>query len=88
MSIYIVGAGGYIGSEIYKKLKTDNSIIGLRSKKSDSITLLLDLENPQNFDYSQISSNDFIIFLSAISSPEFCSKNFYEAFNINVLGTI
>lgn len=84
-----MGCSGYIGSrlcfdfngaaqieEVVKIGITDNADI-----------LHLDLSEPERFHYDILAGLDYILFLSAVSSPDRCYKNHNESWKINVTGT-
>lgn len=79
----IVGGSGFIASHL---LEREDYICTSRSKEEG--TILLDLCNPANFDYSVITEDTIVLMLAAISSPDECANNYKEAFDINVKGTI
>ncbi len=86
--VCIIGATGYLGKYIYNKFDSEFSVFGTTSKPAlGSELLLLDLEKPQDFNYNQVGSKDYIVFCSAISSPDICKKNFKYAHSVNVAGT-
>jgi dTDP-4-dehydrorhamnose reductase len=84
--IIVVGAGGYIGAEIYNSAQRKYHVLGTTSSGSDLMhKFRLDL--PEEFDYSDISPNDVVLFSAAISAPDICSNEFSKAWTANVTGT-
>ncbi|MCK5504875.1 MAG: SDR family oxidoreductase [Thermodesulfovibrionia bacterium] len=84
--VYVLGWSGYIGSALVKRiLQLDFSpcLVG-RKQESD---VIFNLEEPDFSFLSKILTGDKFVFLSAISSPEVCAKNFEKAFKINVSNT-
>ncbi|OON35656.1 NAD-dependent dehydratase [Izhakiella australiensis] len=84
--VFILGATGYIGSHLAAFLRDDFEVVTLGRKNSD---VIFDLES-NNFDelVDKINANDTLVFLSAISAPDLCEKNYEYAFDINVRKTI
>lgn len=84
--IYVFGGSGYIGSAILKELKKlELSAYSVGRSPSDNINL--DLNNLDLSSLKNIKKGDICIFLSAISSPEYCNKNYENAFKVNVKST-
>ena len=83
--VFIIGASGYIGNALTQKCV--NFDLQLTSSRSLAGHHLLDLKKAENFNYKQVKSGDFIIFASAISSPEVCNNEYSYARQINVSGT-
>ena len=81
----VVGKSGYIATSFLKK-----NLVGVCCTTSNSENkhdLYLDLRRASEFDYRLIDENTIVIFLAAISSPDYCLENFNDAFNVNVKGT-
>ena len=79
---FVIGATGYIGKNLFSKLKKINQTIGTSTKNNDNF-INLNLREPSKFNYDLIASEDNIFFASAISSPD----NMSDAREINVIGT-
>ena len=79
---FVIGATGYIGNRIFKKLKKISVTIGTSTKNLDSF-INFNLSDPSSFNYDLIKPLDSIFFVSAISSPD----NMEQAKEINVVGT-
>lgn len=84
--IFIIGANGFIGSELAQKLSGEYAIKRVSPDNKDG-DLRLNLEKSEEFDFSQIGKNDIIIHLAAISSPDICAKEYGHTYKINVTGT-
>lgn len=84
--IAIVGSSGYIGSKLLEvtQLKFENVV---EINRNGNFNYTLDLEAPEKFNYDILNVCDYVIFTSAISSPDFCAKEYKQAYNINVEGT-
>lgn len=84
--LIIFGGSGYIGSHLIERLKKSNRkfLTAGRSLEND---LFLDLRDPDPDALAVLSTGDTVIFLAAISSPEFCSKFYDDAYRINVTNT-
>lgn len=97
MDNFIVGKNSFIGQELVNSLNEKNNQWGAdwkftTSKLDQSLAeknqvYYLDLENPENFDYSIFSNKSNIILLAGISSPDFCEQNKELAHKINFQGT-
>jgi dTDP-4-dehydrorhamnose reductase len=79
---FVIGATGYIGNRIFKKLKKTSVTIGTSTKNLDGF-VNFNLSDPSSFNYGLINPLDSIFFVSAISSPD----NMEQAREINVVGT-
>lgn len=89
MTTALVGSGGYIAQYILAALlknKEVSRIIKIDQKNSGD-TYLLDLNNPEQFDYSILDKVDYLIFTAAVSSPDQCAEHYEKCWKINVMGT-
>ena len=86
MNILVVGATGYIGSELCSRAMSDVQVIGT-SSSGESDLLYLDLSSPEQFDFTVLSKGDAVLFTAAISSPDICSNEHDRAWSVNVIGT-
>jgi dTDP-4-dehydrorhamnose reductase len=84
--LIIIGSNGFLGTRLTRFLtqKFENVIPISRDVKN----LNFDLNNLCSFDFNIFNENDFVIFLAAISSPDFCSNNFQSSYKTNVVNTI
>ncbi len=85
--IYISGYSGMIGKHIISDLAKQNlsyKTIG----KSIGYDIYLDLNDPNKFNFDELKSNDTVIFLASISSPDECIKNPKFTYKVNVQNTI
>lgn len=86
--IYIIGATGYLGKYLFTKFIDLFDVTGTTSNVNQIKHLTyFDLSNPSNFDYSKVNTEDYVVFCSAISSPDICKNDFEFAHSINVVGT-
>jgi dTDP-4-dehydrorhamnose reductase len=85
---FVVGASGYIGSQLLDKSSNFFSSFGTTSSLNSMGLLHLKLNNPLDFDYEIISSDDTIFLTAAISSPDTCEHKSEYAWSVNVSGTI
>ncbi len=85
--IHILGSNGYLGKNISTILSKNNIDFIKYSSKADSTSKPFDLSliNPGFLSY--IQKDDIVFFLSAISSPDVCEKNFEYAKKINYNST-
>ncbi|RJO60643.1 NAD-dependent epimerase/dehydratase family protein [candidate division WS5 bacterium] len=86
--IIVIGKNGYIAQRVAdSKLGIDYKLI-YTSTRPGPQDLLLNLENPETFNYEEIGGNDLIVLLAAISSPDACKNEYELTYKINVAGTI
>lgn len=88
MKVAVVGSSGYIAGFLISRLQQEDSVgtilkIG-QTTESDE---MLDLLQPEKFNYSTLCDIDFIIFTAAISGPDKCALEFDYCWKINVEGT-
>ena len=84
--IFLFGASGYIGSKVNKKL----SSFGLKIKsvgRAATCDFVVVLTNDDLSWLSSVKSDDKVIFLAAQSSPQKCSEEYSNSYEINVVGT-
>jgi dTDP-4-dehydrorhamnose reductase len=86
LKIHIIGSGGYIGRNIFSFLKKESQVV-CYSRKPESGDLFFELTRPDDFDFREIQSGDYVVFLAAVSSPDICENEFDYAYAINVIGT-
>jgi dTDP-4-dehydrorhamnose reductase len=83
-NVFIVGASGYIGSKLYDYLDVENKWSVGRNNND----IYLDLSDGEFEPFlSNVESDDIVVFLSAISSPDICENEYEHAYNINVRNT-
>ncbi|QIX97181.1 sugar nucleotide-binding protein [Cedecea sp. FDAARGOS_727] len=84
--IFILGSSGYVGNHLKSFLCDDFKIVTAGRKNSD---VFFDLEDTDNNSLlNEVTSDDTVVFLSAISAPDECEKNYQRAYNINVKNSI
>lgn len=84
--VFVLGWTGYVGTELVSRLKNlgiQPMLVG-RASGSD---LHFDLTQPDLNSLSKFGYGDKFVFLSAVSSPDFCAKNYDEAYKVNVSNT-
>ena len=86
MSIFVVGAKGYIGSSLLLAAKKQGSAVGTSSTKAPGL-VPLNLGAPEDFDYSLLSAGDTVLLTAAISAPDVCANEYDYANSVNVIGT-
>lgn len=84
--ILIVGASGYIGSELFKAAKNKFHVNGTSSRYQKDL-IRLNLKEAEHFSYELIASDSVVVITAAISAPDVCTNDYSSAFEINVLGT-
>lgn len=84
--VFIIGSNGYIAKRLIDNFPKywDYNLV---SSKPFGEEIYLNLESPYEFDYNSICTDDFIILLAAISSPDVCENRYKYAYKINVIGT-
>lgn len=84
-AIAVVGSNGFIGTYLSNYIKRQfGSVLDI---SLTSQAMPLQLATPETFDYDKLIDYDYIIFTSAISSPDKCDSNYNMAYKINVDGT-
>ena len=88
MNVAIVGSSGYIAGFLLKRFASDTEINNvLKIDQNDGADIKLNLEHPEQFDYSALDEIDTVVFTAAISGPDKCAREFDFCWNINVTGT-
>jgi dTDP-4-dehydrorhamnose reductase len=87
MTVWIVGAGGFIGKHLVEYLREKNVDFFTTSRNGDNADGKLDLLDHLTFMNLPITESDFVILLAGISSPDVCQEDYETAYTINVLGT-
>ncbi len=85
MNIHIIGSSGYIGKKLIEKIPKNCSVYTYSRNKED---IHVELTEKDTSYFKHIEKDDFVIFLSAVSSPDECDKNYDYAYQVNVIGTI
>lgn len=86
MSIYVVGATGYIGKAIFNNVNMIGALYGTSSSGASNL-LPLQLNDPDAFDYKIINRGDTVLLAAAISAPDICASEYAKAWAVNVTGT-
>ena len=85
--IAVFGSTGFIGKNLSEHLyKQGLEVISIG--RSESSAIVLDLEQPVIDSVAALGIGDSVVFLAAISSPEFCATDYESAFRVNVTNTI
>lgn len=85
--ILVVGATGYLGKELMTYAQR-NSYFTLGTSSSGGNGLLcLNLDSSLNFDYEIVGCDTTVLLSAAISSPDFCAREYDRAWTVNVTGT-
>ena len=88
MKIALVGSSGYIAGFLLDRCKEEGNIDDiLKIDQSGSKDVVLNLLDPEKFDYSLLDSIDYVIFMAAVSGPDRCAADFNYCWEINVTGT-
>lgn len=84
----LVGSSGYIAEFIIKRFAIDQEInYVLKIDRNSESEAYLDLQKPEEFDYSLLDDVDCAVFTAAISGPDKCAEDFDDCWDINVVGT-
>ena len=83
--IIVIGNTGFIGSSLIEYLKKRGYKVVTAGRKNAD--WYIDLENPDFADYDNFSSDDYVLFTAAISSPDKCQQDFQLCWQVNVDGT-
>jgi dTDP-4-dehydrorhamnose reductase len=86
-NIYVLGSTGFIGSQLMKYLKSKYKLSTYSVGRSNC-DIYVDLEKSTNDLVNSTTKGDVVVFLSAISSPDFCSKYQKLAYKVNVTATV
>lgn len=88
MKIALVGSGGYIASFLLKKFEEDPNVESiLRIDQNENADEVLNLQQPEIFNFDILKEVDLIVFTAAISGPDKCADEFDFCWKINVEGT-
>lgn len=88
MKIALVGSTGYIGKKLYSELSAflDKDVIRIDRNRDDKYAL--DLRCAEKFDFNLLDDIEYLVFTSAVSSPDKCAESYDECRRVNVEGTI
>jgi nucleoside-diphosphate-sugar epimerase len=86
--VFIIGASGYIGKRLRASLENTGHMLVKTVGRRDS-DHFIDLGTDDTGSFLEIvGPGDFVILLSAISSPDVCAQEFDKAWAVNVQGTV
>jgi dTDP-4-dehydrorhamnose reductase len=86
MKIMLVGATGYIGKLILRRENDFMPVCGTSSSGENGL-IRLNLDAPDQFDYTIVDDSDVVLLTAAISAPDICSREHDRAWTVNVTGT-
>lgn len=86
LRFFIIGASGFIGKSIFDGMKKIGSAYGTSVAGGNGL-LSLNLDAPEEFDYTLVSPGDVVFLSAAISSPDICARDYGRAWSVNVTGT-
>lgn len=86
LTLFIVGARGYVGSALFSNAKKAGSATGTSSSGGNAL-LKLRLDAPADFNYGKICPGDVVMLTAAISAPDICASDHDRAWAVNVAGT-
>ena len=86
MKVFLIGSTGYIGTAL-------RSACGLRwntlgTSAAGKADIAFSLNRPEAFPYGLVNAGDFVVVMAAISSPDACAKDYDNARQVNVTGTL
>jgi len=88
MRVALVGSSGYIAGFLLNRFVEDPDIEDvLKIDQTEDADEFLNLQTPENFNYSVLEDIDYIVFTAAISGPDKCASDFEFCWSINVIGT-
>jgi dTDP-4-dehydrorhamnose reductase len=86
--IHIVGSTGFIGKRLIEAFKSKGLLDFIAYSRYDKIGFTkLDLLRIDDKIFDSINKRDVVVFLAAISSPDFCEENYEVARKLNVTNT-
>lgn len=87
--LIVTGNNGLVSGRLYsQRCQLPIETCFLSRTQSDAPFGCFDLNNPDAFDYDNISHNDIVVLLAGVSQPDECEKKYLESLAINVSGTI
>ena len=85
MKILITGSSGFLGKNLYERLKRQNKIVGVDKNKSEFTDYLIDLADTKETEgLIKIVTPDIIIHTAALSNVDYCETHREEAYNANI----
>ena len=84
--VFLFGWSGYIGRH-FVSMSLNSDIEVIKVGRSDQSSIYFDLSDGRLDGLSAIGVGDRCVFLTAISSPEYCAKHLSESRSINVTAT-
>lgn len=87
MNVAIVGSSGYIAEYLNRRFEQEDRVEKVL-KIGHTGDVLLELQEPEKFDYDLLSDIDFIAFTAGISEPDKCALDFEYCWSVNVTGTV
>lgn len=82
---HLIGSNGFIATRLQQRKIPQPYLRYARGLNNYDVEL--DLTKPDQWDISKIHKGDFVVFLAANSSPDFCSEQPEKARMVNVNGT-
>lgn len=86
MTWHIIGSTSFVGRNLLRRLPPEISALRYARHPKDGETPL-DLTTLKPDNLSAVQPGDFVVLLSAVSSPDDCRDQYEEAYSINVTGT-
>lgn len=86
--VLVVGENGFIARNLMAGMHGQFEMTYTsRNRERGGECLRLDLEKPEAFHYESLSRDDTVLVLAAISSPDYCERQYESARAVNVIGT-
>ena len=87
MRIALVGSNGHIGHALVNFLKRIDKMKIIEISRSTG-EYLLELSNPESFEYSILDNVDYVIFTSCVVNQDRFAFEYEFCYKINVMGTV
>lgn len=85
MKTLITGSSGFLGKNLYERLKKQHKIVGVDKNKSEFTDYSIDLaDTKETENLIKIVNPDIIIHTAALSYVDYCETHRKEAYNTNV----
>jgi dTDP-4-dehydrorhamnose reductase len=85
MKILITGSAGFLGKNLYKRLKKQHKIVGIDKNESEFTDYLTNLTDEKKIkDFIKTIRPDIIIHTAALTNVDYCEIHREEAYNSNV----
>jgi len=88
MKILITGSSGFLGKNLYKRLKKEYKITGIDKSRDEYTDYSVDITDRKKIEnLIKATRPDIVIHTAALTNVDYCETHREEAYNINVKGT-